>query len=241
MKNEKYEKAEEYKENINEFNENLKSIVEKYWKFNANIEYKTEKQVVNLQASNAKKYVLLRCPTQNNNKVYSNFEYGIEKEYKNRLTFLEYQLLEHVGEQRNILGNMPMIYPFENFNPNLADLIFGMIHIQYFFEKRLGSKKSELLVKNLENKILVLRKEDFKSSFNLENISRHYPYKYEVVSNEEFVNKVVSNEKNRVYYYGIYIFDMDELDNVAYIPGYKIEQKIGFTTLERLSRPRFWK
>ncbi len=245
LKKENIEKADEYEEYINEFNENFKNVVTKYWKMNSKIEFINEIEVAELLKTQPKKYVLLRCPTfvQVGNPSdykytkHSNFEFCIEKTKSYRATYLEYQLLNEV-DGRGFTDHPIYQFNFANVNPNLSDFILGVTFLQSYFNKRLGSKKSELAANNLKDKILVLRKEDIDPKLKIEDIAKYYPYKFELVSNEEYCKSIETQVKNRVYFNN-YMIDMDELECIGGYIKYNNNNKINKSVLSLLKNPKF--
>ena len=228
LKNLNADDQQVYKQDIENYNNSMKVLVPKYWKWNVKIEFKTRTEVTALVKSKSKLYAYIE-----HNKFLVNYAnktaFGITQKIKTGdvplvgADYAETALVVRLTDQ-NPLGNpvygiyIPAAFPTD------AQLVYGLKQLQLQFKyKSQGLKDVAILglfkdnAKLLAQKILLI--DNLTIEFNDSDIKKIYPYPYKIVSRAVIEKAILDNDPNFVAIYFIprvsgvvstFVFDTNE-------------------------------
>ena len=210
---------------IDNYNADLKKVVEKFWTFSKNgFEYKTYAEADALRKSGNKDYAVLYCVSASMNHFNSGFSEGDglnwtwdtkdeskDRDYFDGFAEMKVSTLEDLKDK-------PIFYAVltDNF-PTITSLANGIWTMQTYMDIRLRKKRdkedvsakdqmNEWVAKNnksLKNKILLLRQDLLPKDYDNSKIAQNYPYKFEIVSSA-WLDSLVYN-KDPQYAYALVI------------------------------------
>jgi len=210
-----------YQTAIDNYNAELKKVVEKFWTFSKNgIEYKTFAEADALRKSGNKDYAVLYCVSASMNHFSSgiseddglNWTWDTKDESKDRDYFAGFTEIK-VSTLED-LKDKPISYAIltDNF-PTITSLVNGISTLQTYMDIRLRKKKekenisfkeqmNEWVAKNnqnLKNKILLVREDLLPKGYDNNKIAQNYPYKFEIVSSDRLDSSVYARDPQYAY------------------------------------------
>ncbi|WP_375561606.1 hypothetical protein ACE193_03380 [Bernardetia sp. OM2101] len=190
-------KLEDYRKDIKEYNENIKAAVDKFWTFNAKVEYKSHQEIASLRkAKKLSKYAIL--------------EHDIVTQYVGQFNTFRTK----VGE-KSVLGIMlgkgkKSKYVTSAIMPNIIaskeDFAYAILYIQNSLENFKEGKKGKEMRQEIKSNseqlsklTLLIDKEQLSKKTTEAKIRSVYPYKFEIVSRDR-INEAIWNREEGVCY-----------------------------------------
>lgn len=214
--------VEDYKADLKTFNENLKSVVEKFWPYNkTDIQYKTFDEIKDLSRK-SKEYAVLVCVSAEARSTSSGFNYAegldwvkdIKEDFEDRKDDMFSVMAVNTIED---FMRRPVFYlPLFDVFPTKASLVYGVKGVESYFNTRIQTKKNGAKVRDemeraeeemskrapmLANKTLLIREEWLDKELTKENLKNYYPYPYQICD-RELMDRVIMNEDGK-YAYGV--------------------------------------
>jgi hypothetical protein len=207
--------VEDYKADLKTYNENVKTVVEKFWPYNkSGIEYKTFDQIKALSKSKSKEYAVLICVSAEPRSTTSGFNYAeglywvkdIKEDFEDRDDAMFSVMAVNTIE--DFTGRPVFYVPLFDVFPTKASLVYGLKNIESYFKMRIetkknGAKRQDEIEKaeaelsrrapTLANKTLIIREEWLDKELTKENLKNYYPYPYEICT-REFMDDVAMNQ-----------------------------------------------
>jgi len=231
--------VEDYKADLNTFNENLKAVVEKFWPYNkTGIEYKTFDEIRTLSKSGSKEYAVLVCVSAeaSSSRAGYNFANGlywvkdIKDDFEDREDDMFSVMAINVIE--DFSGSFVYYVPLFDVFPTKSSLVYGIKGIEAYFNRRIAVKKNGSKVRDerekaeeemerraptIAKKTLIIREEWLDKDLTKESLRKYYPYQIQVC-NREFMDSVVMAQDGK-YAYGVvlpYILSTSSTNSVVY-------------------------
>ncbi|MBI2969021.1 MAG: hypothetical protein HYY40_14560 [Bacteroidetes bacterium] len=188
---------ERYKCKIERYNTLLKWAIEKYWKLNKVIEFKTESEIKKIRKASDKKYVCLKFAELRdpNSGLISipvpGLEYG-----KPEKMIPEYQIAIAYGMAR------------KNHCFNESDFAFTIQLLQRILEKSIKQNKfAPSLMKwgpdeggkncsKIKNRTLLIDREFMAKDITDDDVSKEFPYKFKITNSEELNTAYISGDSS---------------------------------------------
>ena len=222
------QRLEAYQKYVDQYNKELKLMVQKYWKLHAfeDIEFMTWLEMKERQKEGTEEYAVLCGNTMVSNEKHdyyinhidSFYDYKI-KEKKNKIdtigtTRFAFNLdyLENIKEQSS--GNRqyrssPLYLarlPIELNDYNYKHWLYGMMLLNFYHVRFLNNWKFEDILnemkpkqKRLKDKILVIHEEQIvEKKLSTAEIKDLYPYALEIVNNVAY-NQYIASENSKNY------------------------------------------
>jgi len=207
----------DYADFVQSYNTSLKALVEQHWKFkNKGILFKTREQIETLKKKRDKKYAVLYCalrrpvgtsstPWLNHHIHFMGRKANESRNHGSFYTEMRISLIEKFGKDSPV-----SLVTLANPLPEKCDLAFGMGSIQQYLNMRKDNPKAKMKdfqagladrKQQLKDKTLLLRKDWMAEDFDEEQLKSAYPYAFEVVSAEEFNQRVASTDADADYAY----------------------------------------
>jgi hypothetical protein len=204
---------DDYRKALDDYNDNMKDAVQKYWTFSSNVEYKTAEELESIVKSKSKDYAVLRCITMNGNYsgidiysglnwTYTDFKNGQKEDndYWESSTFLEVTLIEKADKFKPVFYfGLQDIFPLE------SDIIFGLRSTQWYFTQRANKAKAgemrDMIKENalqLKDKTLVARKDLVDPKLTPNTIKSVYPNKFEEENADDYDQHIVNADDGYV-------------------------------------------
>jgi len=203
----KYPNAlENYKIFVTTYNEMMKKVIEKYWRLNDKIEYKTTAEIRKLQKIKSSKYVCLYYTESKASVDYTN-----PMAYRSHLSVptLNYNRADRSTTKVDYSFFLPITYKRDNSRINEGDLIFSIKFIQDHIEKIKKTGKTKYNAqkyaedeamkncKELKSYIVYLNKNFIHKKTTGSAIQASYPHKMEIVDAKE-INESIVQEKEDI-------------------------------------------
>ena len=232
--------VEDYKADLKTYNENIKTVVEKFWPYNkTGIQYKTFEEIKALSKSKSKEYAVLICVSGEPRSTSAGFNYAeglywvkdIKEDFEDRDDAMFSAMAVNTIED---FSGRPVYYlPLFDVFPTKASLVYGIKGIEAYFNMRIQTKKNGARVRDemeraeeemskrapqLANKTLIIREEWLDEELTKENLKNYYPYPYQICT-REFMDEVVMNEDSK-YAYGVvlpYVVSSSHSNSVIYL------------------------
>jgi hypothetical protein len=214
---------EDYKADLETYNENIKNVVEKFWPYNkTGIQYKTFEEIKALSKKNSKEYAVLICVSAEPKSTTSGYNYAeglywvknIKEDFEDRndlmFSAMAINTIEDFMSKPVFAINLFDVFPTQ------ASLVYGVKGIEDYFKFRIETKKNgakrrdeadraEAEMKKraplLAGKTLLIREEWLDEDLTEENFKTFYPYPYEICDRDEMDEIVMS--QNGKYAYGV--------------------------------------
>lgn len=222
-KNTKRGSVEDYKADLQVYNENVKAVFEKFWPYNkTGVQYKTFEEIKALSKSKSKEYAVITCVSAEPRWSSAGFNYAeglywvkdIKDDFEDRDDAMFSVMAVNTIED---FMSRPVYYvPLFDVFPTKASLVYGIKTIESYFKMRIEVKKNGSRVRDerekieedmarrapmLANKTLIIREEWLDKELTKENLKKYYPYPYQVCD-KDFMDKVVM-EQDGNYAYGV--------------------------------------
>lgn len=215
--------VEDYKADLKTYNENIKTVVEKFWPYNkTGIQYKTFDEIKALSKTKSKEYAVLICASVEPRSFSSGFNYAeglywvkdIKEDFEDRDDAMFSAMAVNTIE--DFTGNPVFYLPLFDVFPTKASLVYGIKGIEGYFKMRIetkknGAKNRDIMEKaeeemskrapTLTSKTLIIREEWLDKELTKENLKNFYPYPYEICT-REFMDDVAMNQDPK-YAYGV--------------------------------------
>lgn len=195
-----------YKETIKNYNEKIQKLIPQILDISEEVKYKTLSEIELMPEKEREKYVFMVLGYQKYEKYakssYLNLHRGkvpnasIEN-YKNKILFneeeemyLRWEFYYNSGNQSEILfyQNLPGIFLTE------GDITFGLYQLQAYFKSVLDDKPTKIYKDIIKEKTLLINKANLDEETTDKEISKNYPYKYELVSKDVIDKAVVDKD-----------------------------------------------
>jgi hypothetical protein len=239
-KNPKRGSVEDYKADLKTFNENIKTVVEKFWPYNkAGIQYKTFDEIEALSKTKTKDYAVLVCVSSQARSTSAGYKYAeglywvkdIKEDFEDRDDAMFTTMAINVIED---FSRLPVYaLPLFDVFPSKASLVYGVKGIESYFNMRIQTKKNggkmrdererveEEMAKRaplVKNKTLIIREEWLDKELTKENLKNYYPYPYQICT-REFMDEVAMNQDGK-YAYGVvmpYVVSSSHSNSIMYL------------------------
>ncbi len=230
--------VEDYKADLKTYNENIKTVVEKFWPYNkAGIQYMTFDQIKAL-SKKSKEYAVLICVSSEPRSTGAGFNYAeglywvkdIKDDFEDRDDAMFSAMAVNTIED---FSGRPVFYlPLYDVFPTKASLVYGIKGIESYFNMRIATKKNgakgrderERMEEEMKkrapqvaNKTLLIREEWLDKELTKENLKTFYPYPYEICTRER-MDEVAMNLDPK-YAYGVvlpYVVSTSNANSVMY-------------------------
>lgn len=211
----------EYKADLEKYNANIRSVVEKFWSYNTTgIQYKTLQEIKELAKTKTKDFAVLMCvsskasQTRAGNVNYEGISWAkdIKEDFEDRdddmFTTMAVNTIEDFG------GAPVYFLPLFDVFPTQASLVYGVKGIEGYFDFRIRNKKygekakdireqakKEMAVRapHIAEKILLIRKEWLDKDLTESNFGKYYPYPFKVCDRDEMDRVVMSQDPKYAY------------------------------------------
>lgn len=191
-KKKKMKDVANYRKNIKIYNQNLKASVEKFWKSNEKIEYKTDVEVEELRKEKKLgSYALLEHDVITHTTNTKNQDNSIF--YSTSTTLSKLSL--YIGRKKRKGNVMQTVLP--SFLPSKEEFAVGMNYMQllmqdYLDGKSVRERKKVLLrrSKELADLTLLVDKNDVEKGVTLAKLKAVYPFKIEITTQQR-INKAI--------------------------------------------------
>lgn len=231
--------VEDYKADLKTYNENIKTVVEKFWPYNkTDIQYKTYGEIMDLRKTKTQDYAVIACLSSEARSTSAGYNYAqglywvkdIKDDFEDRDDAMFSVILVNTIED---FGKKPVfLLPLFDVFPTKASLVYGIKNIENYFNFRIKTKKNGAKLKDeqerieeelakrapvLKEKILLIRKEWLDKELTEANLKNFYPYKYQICD-RAFMDNVVMNSDPK-YAYGVvlpYVMSNSNANYVAY-------------------------
>jgi len=196
-----------YYKAIDNYNNNMKDAVGKFWEFSKDVEYKTAEQVDSITKLHTKDFAVLRCVSTWGNPNLGggisisglNWRYSDIKNPQpdETITWRDFSVMEISLIENKYSGvcyiNLQDFFPLE------SDMIYGLRSIQSTFknkEDKIGSGQAMSSVKQnalqLKNKTLVIRNDLVDQELKTDDIKNIYPYNFEIADSVGYENHFIN-------------------------------------------------
>jgi hypothetical protein len=201
----------DYKKYVAEYNQNMKTVIEKCWNFSKKgIEYKTYEEVMKLSKEKNREYAFLYCgssvmsPDGVHSMLLPNLYYNLFSDSKDDVnrakgnsvacTLLKITLIER---PRTTVYSCPLTDKL----PSKADIEAGIMSMENASDGKNRKEEGTKVSRNdqwyeefdqLAKKTLLIREDLIDPKFGKDKIAISYPYKYEVVSKDKFDQMVLA-------------------------------------------------
>lgn len=231
--------VEDYKADLKTYNENIKTVVEKFWPYNkTDIQYKTYGEIMDLRKTKTQDYAVIACLSSEARSTSAGYNYAqglywvkdIKDDFEDRDDAMFSVILVNTIED---FGKKPVfLLPLFDVFPTKASLVYGIKNIENYFNFRIKTKKNGAKLKDeqerieeelakrapvIKEKILLIRKEWLDKELTEANLKNFYPYKYQICD-RAFMDNVVMNSDPK-YAYGVvlpYVMSNSNANYVAY-------------------------
>lgn len=215
-KKKKTDKLQKYKEDIAEYNNIMKEVFQKHWKFSdKGILFMTLEEANKIKDKN--KYGVVLCysampssfstATLKMNGIMWSWDVKDDSEDRN---FLKYYTKFSIDllENLNNMGSPIFVNTLVDIFPTKTDIITAVKSSVFYMNYRLEGKTMDLgdikeTVKQnaplLKEKTLLLRKDFLSEKLTEEIIKAVYPFKYEICSKERMDEIVINGDSNYAY------------------------------------------
>lgn len=210
-----------YKSAIEEYNNEMKEIVEKYWPYKENgIEYKTYAEVEALKKSKSKKFAVLCCVSQRPSSFDAGYvsaeglywSWDIREDSEDR-DYFDYFTSMVVNQIEDFEKTPVYTTPLPDIFPTKASLVFGIVNIKSYFDYRIRKKKNGEKINGqkimddqvkenapkLKNMTLLIRKDLLNKDLPESDISKYYQFKNKVSSKEDIDNAIITQADQTAY------------------------------------------
>ncbi len=196
-----------YKASVENYNANLRTIVERYWPFRKDIEYMSFSEADRLRRAKAKEYAVLYCGHVENFTTKGDegarHHSGLvweenfptvngKRDHWDTYAVMEIKLIEDLGKQETVFSQN-----LANILPDKADLLFGMQMLNQYVQADAAKAKFTQLQDVLTYKgtmpdttTLLLRKDWLHPYLNESNVGSLYPHPYQVVEAADYQTKI---------------------------------------------------
>jgi hypothetical protein len=196
-----------YKASVENYNTNLRAIVERYWPFGQDIEYMSFSEADRMRRAKVKEYAVLYCghvenfttkgdegARRHSGLVWEeNFPtVNTKRDHWDTYAVMEIKLIEDLGKHETVFSQN-----LANILPDKADLLFGMQMLNQYVQADAAKAKFTQLQDVLSYKAtmsdtttLLLRKDWLHPYINENNVRAIYPHPYRIVDAHEYEAKV---------------------------------------------------
>lgn len=259
-----------YTEKYNAFVSNFKKAFTDYWTIHKDITFKTHEEIQQIIESKTDKYAIIRYSEFNKPYARKHIYTYTEKNSSQLITTRKFEskkpliclYLSEDLEYTNWILKARM-----NASESLGSLILTVeqyINTFDYFLNRPNIKKSEysdtylysihddkIQIKEIENKTLLVKKEDLDEFIDIDKIAKYYPYNYKIVSNEEWEKAIIEkDEKSAVLvledafsvpytFYPKIVFTKNGMTAIMYVHNFGITTDVFnyfWKTLKKLSK-----
>jgi hypothetical protein len=232
--------VDDYKADLKTYNENVKTVVEKFWPYNkSGIKYMTFDEIKALSKTKNREYAVLNCVSTEPSSFNAGFNYAeglywvkdIKEDFEDRDDLMFSTMAINTIED---FSGRPVYYvPLFDVFPTRASLVYGVKNIENYFNMRIQTKRNGAKARDeraraeeemarraptLANKTLIIREEWLDKELTKENIKSYYPYPYQICT-REFMDEVAMNQDSK-YAYGVvlpYVISSSNRNTVIYI------------------------
>jgi hypothetical protein len=233
--------VEDYKTDLQTYNENIKAVVEKFWPYNkAGIQYKTYDEIMNLRKTKTQDYAVIACLSSEARRTSAGYNYAqglywvkdIKDDFEDRDDAMFSVIMVNTIED---FGKQPVFYlPLFDVFPTKASLVYGIKNIESYFNLRIKTKKNGAKMRDererieeemakrapaLKEKTLLIREEWLDKELTEANLKNFYPYKYQICD-RAFMDNIVMNSDSK-YAYGVVLPYVMSNSNSTYIAYYQ--------------------
>ncbi len=201
---------ERYRKSIADYNTNVKEAVEKFWKFNPNILYKTYNEADKIFRSKSAYYSVLYCATFENFKIQGDSggrlhpglnwyciykDFSMKPDYWDNYTVMEVKLIEEFNKPNPVFHQN-----LSDLIPGKANLIFALQAMQFYTQEKGVNKTAKTLdlkevialsESELSAKTLLVKDASLYAGLSQNDIKATYPYPFEILHSSEFDERVV--------------------------------------------------
>lgn len=205
------DQLERYQQKVAAYNASMQEAVEKFWRFDTQVIYKTFSEAEKLYKS--KEYAVLFCATIENNKrvgerggkmhqglAWSYQDVNQKRDYWDKYTVMQIRLIEELQQPEPIFSqNLANIFPEK------ADLVFGLQALHHYLEtdksgKEVNFKKAmQVSSEELSDKTLLLKQEWMNTSLSENEVKSLYPYPVQISDAATFNNLVMNADSSYAY------------------------------------------
>ncbi|QHT69711.1 hypothetical protein GXP67_25220 [Rhodocytophaga rosea] len=205
------DQLDRYQKKIAAYNAALHEAVEKFWKFNTPVVYKTFSEAEKLFKS--KDYAVLFCATYENNKrvgesgakmlqgiAWSYQDVNVKRDYWDKYTVMQIRLIEELNKPEPVFSQN-----LSNVFPEKSDIVFGLQALQQYAcseknSKDLSFKKAmQVSSDDLSSKTLLLKQEWIHTSLSETEVKSIYPYNVQISDGATFNNLVMQADSGYAY------------------------------------------
>lgn len=206
------DQQEKYKKRVAQYNADMQEVVEKFWKFNTPVMYKTYSEVEKLYKS--KDYAVLFCGTVENFKFkgvsggklheglsWTYQDMNVKRDYWDKYTVMQIRLIEELNRPEPIYSqNLANIFPEK------ADMVFGLQALNYYIQDAAKPAKEQALKKvvqvageELASKTLLLKRDWVNAELTESEVKAAYPYSFQIADPFTFNKLVVQGDSSYAY------------------------------------------
>ncbi len=220
-KKKKDSELDNYKAAVDEYNAEMKEVVEKYWPYKENgFEYKTYKQVQALKKAKNTKFAVLYCISQRPSTFSSGYAsaeglswtWNIKEDSEDR-DYFDYFTTMVVNQIEDFESTPIYSTPLPDIFPTKASLVFGINNTKSYFDYRIRKKKNGEKINQqevadnqvkenapkLKDMTLLIRKDLLNKELPEASIGTYYGYKFKVATKEEVDNAIMSQQEQTGY------------------------------------------
>jgi hypothetical protein len=227
-----FQEQMEYLAKIEAYNQNIQDMVNKYWKLNKNILYKTTQEIEELVNIDNHKYIVFSSGWRGEKSVvgsgismtkYFTFSLYFSEKFKKRnqyeidksgkMTVSRGPYIFKISIPSNLLSEADYKFIIDQFNYNInyATELGEKSNFWGFFQlPKCGASNYE----KARNAILLIPKEMLHSDLSITDIGKIYEYKFIVISLRENDSMVLNSLKNHIYFHFAW---SDNIRDIAYV------------------------